>query len=135
MTRELKPCGTTAAYRRHLRNGEDPCGVCLDANARGKQDSKSRSQEARSAEVRSILSVVPDPVVSEIDELAEAYETLEWVKSLMAAGVTQGAASLAKQRVELVSLIKRLEGAGKSGVGALDEIARKRADRLANSAN
>jgi hypothetical protein len=30
--RELKPCGTRAAYRRHLRKGEYPCIPCLDAN-------------------------------------------------------------------------------------------------------
>jgi hypothetical protein len=29
---ELKPCGTRAAYARHLRYGENPCGPCRDAN-------------------------------------------------------------------------------------------------------
>ena len=27
----LKPCGTTAAYQRHVRHGEDPCGPCREA--------------------------------------------------------------------------------------------------------
>jgi hypothetical protein len=27
---EPKPCGTTAAYRRHQRRGETPCQVCRD---------------------------------------------------------------------------------------------------------
>ena len=27
------PCGTTAAYARHLRNGEQPCDACREANA------------------------------------------------------------------------------------------------------
>jgi hypothetical protein len=27
-----QPCGTTAAYRRHLRNGEVPCDACRAAN-------------------------------------------------------------------------------------------------------
>jgi hypothetical protein len=31
MTRELKPCGTLAAYKRHQRRGEVPCYACLDA--------------------------------------------------------------------------------------------------------
>lgn len=31
MTRELKPCGTPAAYRRHLRHGEYPCEACREA--------------------------------------------------------------------------------------------------------
>lgn len=29
--RELKPCGTPAAYRRHLRYGEKPCDACREA--------------------------------------------------------------------------------------------------------
>lgn len=31
MSRELKPCGTLAAYKRHQRRGEVPCYACLDA--------------------------------------------------------------------------------------------------------
>lgn len=27
----LKPCGTTAAYRRHVRDGEEPCEPCVMA--------------------------------------------------------------------------------------------------------
>lgn len=27
-----QPCGTPAAYRRHLRRGEDPCPLCRVAN-------------------------------------------------------------------------------------------------------
>ena len=31
MPRELKPCGTYAAYERHRVYGEDPCELCADA--------------------------------------------------------------------------------------------------------
>ncbi|MEV4671007.1 hypothetical protein AB0K34_05070 [Actinomadura sp. NPDC049382] len=31
MAREPKPCGTRAAYMRHLRHGEEPCRACKDA--------------------------------------------------------------------------------------------------------
>lgn len=31
MARELKPCGTLAAYHRHLYHGETPCGDCRRA--------------------------------------------------------------------------------------------------------
>lgn len=31
--RQLQPCGTSAAYRRHLRNGERACPECCAANA------------------------------------------------------------------------------------------------------
>lgn len=30
--RQLKPCGTRAAYQRHLANGEEPCSACQGAN-------------------------------------------------------------------------------------------------------
>ena len=30
--RELQPCGTFAAYKRHLKRGERPCGACAEAN-------------------------------------------------------------------------------------------------------
>lgn len=29
----VEPCGTLAAYRRHLANGEDTCAACRRANA------------------------------------------------------------------------------------------------------
>jgi hypothetical protein len=35
-----EPCGTLAAYRRHLRHGEEACQPCKDANA-------ARSREYR----------------------------------------------------------------------------------------
>lgn len=31
--RALKPCGTPAAYTRHLRKGEEPCEPCRTANS------------------------------------------------------------------------------------------------------
>ncbi|WP_199550273.1 WhiB family transcriptional regulator [Streptomyces sp. N35] len=31
---ELRPCGTPAAYRRHLRAGEEPCERCREAELR-----------------------------------------------------------------------------------------------------
>ena len=31
MPRELSPCGSMAAARRHWRNGEDPCDACREA--------------------------------------------------------------------------------------------------------
>jgi hypothetical protein len=31
VNRALKPCGTPAAYRRHLRWGQDPCESCKEA--------------------------------------------------------------------------------------------------------
>lgn len=37
---DLRPCGTTAAYRRHQRHGEKPCAACKQAVARRRQDQR-----------------------------------------------------------------------------------------------
>jgi hypothetical protein len=37
VARELKPCGTPAAYRRHLRRGETPCQECKRAETEYQQ--------------------------------------------------------------------------------------------------
>jgi len=34
MPRELRPCGTNAAYIRHIRKGEKPCEPCRQAHLR-----------------------------------------------------------------------------------------------------
>ena len=44
----VEPCGTEAAYRRHLRRDEEPCVYCRDAQARAVQ-SRSVSRRDRKA--------------------------------------------------------------------------------------
>jgi hypothetical protein len=48
---DLEPCGTAAAYRRHLRKGEDVrrCRPCQQAEARRKEDYQASltGQQAR----------------------------------------------------------------------------------------
>ena len=136
MARQPAPCGTFTAYKRHARKGEPVDDACAQA-ARDQKNERSQKQRAEgAAAVRNRLEFVPKPAApTGIDELAEAYATLAWVTALMDEGITQGAAALAKQRMELVALIKRLESAKNPEVSALDEIARKRAERLAASAN
>lgn len=46
MTRVLKPCGTKAAYNRHLRWGEEPCEPCVEAN-RAYNRAHHRAEEAQ----------------------------------------------------------------------------------------
>lgn len=46
MSRTLKPCGTHAAYRRHLRSGERPCPLCAEA-ARRESEKWRRSRGGR----------------------------------------------------------------------------------------
>lgn len=47
MPRRLKPCGTTAAYFRHIRAGEETCQPCRDAmTAQRKRYPKSNRERA-----------------------------------------------------------------------------------------
>jgi len=41
MTRKLQPCGTRAAYVRHLYNNQDPCDACKAANVQHAANSPS----------------------------------------------------------------------------------------------
>lgn len=43
---ELAPCGTVAAYRRHLRHGEEPCAECRAANTAAVRAFRSRTPVA-----------------------------------------------------------------------------------------
>ena len=43
----LKPCGTAAAYRRHLRHGEQPDPACRFAEAQRARAANSRRKSAR----------------------------------------------------------------------------------------
>jgi hypothetical protein len=49
MSRPLKPCGTYAAYARHLRNNEKPCDPCTAANRQRQSDAPSGRNAYQSA--------------------------------------------------------------------------------------
>jgi hypothetical protein len=56
VTRELKPCGTSASYQRHRRRGEEPCGPCKAAIAEHSRDVRARNgiaTDKRRVKVRS----------------------------------------------------------------------------------
>lgn len=44
--REIAPCGTVAAWRRHIRGGERPCAACREAK---RVESAANRQKARVA--------------------------------------------------------------------------------------
>lgn len=46
-TRDLMPCGTSAAYMRHISHGEEPCMPCRSANAIASAERKRRWRERR----------------------------------------------------------------------------------------
>ncbi len=54
----LKPCGTEAAYRRHLRAGETPCLACRRAN-READDRRKRAARQPETAAESLLEPTP----------------------------------------------------------------------------
>ena len=42
----LRPCGTAAAYRRHISRGEEPCGACREAKREDSRTSYKRRNQA-----------------------------------------------------------------------------------------
>lgn len=133
MPRDLKPCGTWAAYNRHRRRHEPVDEACAQA-ARDQKNARAESKRVAVTDVVKLAIAAAAPASEEIDPLAEARESLRMVKAAMRAGAP-GTASLSKQHMELVALIVKLEGAAKPRESKLDELARRRAERIAAAAN
>ena len=134
MARPLADCGTFSAYKRHRRNGEAVDELCAKA-ARDQKNVRAGAKRDATAKVVHLAIVNAPPEEPGIDELAEARINLSIVRATMQAGVPTGMAALSKQYADLVALVKRLENAAKPEVSALDQLANRRAERLAASAN
>lgn len=121
--RELKPHGTLAAYRRHLRHGETPCNACREAS----RNSRRANREA----VRPKLTAVPDspPPVVEVDPLVDALDSLAVIRAALHADDVpiSTIANLTKRRDELVDRIVALREASKPvKVSVVDELTSRR---------
>ena len=53
MARELKPCGTPAAYSRHRSHGEEACRACKDAVAANRR-ANDRGRAYARARIRAL---------------------------------------------------------------------------------
>ena len=115
----LKPCGTPAAYRRHLRKGEDACVDCKAAVrssvSEGRTTKKREAGEAR-------LKLIEPIVESEPDPLDVARDNLRIVEATLASPLTPAGsiASLTRRREELVEKILELSGASAAEVTTID---------------
>lgn len=103
MGRQLKPCGTEAAYKRHKRNGEAPCDACARAHRDG--------QRGRDRGVA--LTLLPaaegsQDVAGDVDRLARARWALEAAEDAIRGGAP-GLAGLLREHSRLVDLVASLE--------------------------
>lgn len=129
----LAECGTFTAYKRHLRRGESVDEACAEA-ARGQKNARKDAERAESAALVA-LAVDDVQLPAEMDELADARENLIIVRAAMAAAPANAVAGLSKRRQELVAEIRRLESVTAPGVSALDQLAQRRASRIAGAAS
>lgn len=133
MSRELQPCGTPAAYRRHLRAGEKPCVECLRAHS-------DRNMDRLGGRPAPVVTIEPQPRKSRAqeivddeqnDQLADAKRNLKIVREAMADAVPREIAALSKRRQELVALIDELSTVGE--VSLADQLAEIRSRRSAGA--
>lgn len=135
MAAQLAPHGSEGAYRRHLRHGEKPCTKCAAAARQRRQDRKVKVRSEKAALVQLRISPRPEPAQDEpLDELTDARANMRLLQAAMREAAPGAMASLSKQREALAARIARLQEASKPKTGVLDEIARRRAARLANTA-
>ncbi|WP_421083114.1 hypothetical protein [Rothia nasimurium] len=150
MPRKLQPCGTHAAYVRHRRNQEE-CDICKEAERERKAKARAAKKLAdasvslkepepgKSVGVEAKYHEQADPVIITVPSGADPLESAKWrlakVRGAMLLSTPRDMAALAKREEEIVALIQELEGSKvEKKVSALDQLAAKRAQRLANAA-
>lgn len=136
MARELKPCGTPAAARRHRRNNEPLCEQCEQAVRDEKNGRKNAERQESAKAVADALTEVEQ--VEAVDALEEARDSLSIVKAVLRSGEAPAntIASLTKRRDELVDRIQGIESERKPvEVSVIDELTQRRRERVAKAAS
>ncbi len=112
MARQKAPCGTYSAYRRHRREGSEPCAACVRAkNKHNASRSVSASARERSEPVVRAQESVPVEVNS-FDRHAELLRTLELVDTAIDAAIDDDPVKLApliRERRELIAELGPVE--------------------------
>jgi len=133
MARELKPCGTFAAYQRHLRNKEPVCDPCAKA---GREQKNTRVDNGRSESASLVsLALAAEPAPDVLDELDEARENLRAVKAAMSEAPANAIAALSKRREELVRRIVVLSKSNEPEESVFDQLRKRREERIAASSH
>ncbi|WP_199184036.1 hypothetical protein [Cryobacterium sp. Y57] len=133
MARELRPCGTFAAYQRHLRKKEPICDLCAEA-AREQKNTRVDTGRAESASLVA-LALAAEPAPDVLDELDEARENLRAVKAAMSEAPANAVAALSKRREELVRRIVVLSKSNEPEESVFDQLRKRREERIAASSH
>ena len=126
MARELKPCGTVAAARRHQRAGEELDEPCAQAI----RDEKNGRVDARRAEDAVAAREAMPPPSAEVSRDAVLHEVLRTLRGQLAEAPPQSVASIAKQIRDTLDAMGDVASKSAPG-GGVDDIAARRAERAA----
>lgn len=128
---KLKPCGTSAAYRRHLRNGEEPCQKCLTAvreETRTKREKERAEVASKVRESEPVLKV--DGELDPLEELRAQYDLLG--RHLLEAP-PQSVAAISRERRAILEQLTADKPVEASTGGVFDELAQRRKSRRAKA--
>lgn len=132
--RELKPCGTPAAARRHRRRKEPVCEECLAAERADKAASRAlKRQRAREA-----AAAKAGELPAKLDQLTELRFMYARIREALSLAEPKEVATLVKQGDVILERIARLDGSpAPAMVGQsvesdeLDRLRQERQDRRA----
>lgn len=144
-------CGTFSAYKRHKRNQEEPCEPCMEASRAYVKEQRARQAERNAANAEALNEADGNTVKQlvaygefteiTVPEFEDALESARWrlkrVRAAMLVAGPRDVAPLAKAESEAVADIARLAKPAKTEekVSALDQLAEKRAQRIAAAAS
>lgn len=142
MARELKPCGTPAAYNRHLAHGEEACEDCKRAMAeyRAAKRGKPKSQETMADVLpASTFEGLPTTESGDIDFKAEYVRLYTYLNGALPAAMPREVAALVREMRGLLAEIRSFdkEDGSTAGQGLLDAVreAMNGEDRSADTAD
>ena len=133
MARPKAPCGTDAAYRRHLREGEQPCVRCRDAHR-----AANAVHRAAPVVVGDVDVEIPELVDSErVGDLRAQRKVLQLAIEWALGNDPKAVPAASRELREVNAELEKLTGASSDvqGVPSLaDQLAAARAAREARTA-
>lgn len=152
MAPKLAPCGTWTAYKRHMRNNEEVDDACREAARENDRAQKSRTathealtselSKGNDADTEKVSQLVSYGQFEDVDvpvhedPLEAARWRLRRVRAALLVAGPRDVAPLANAEQQIVAEISRINAAKapeQKKVSALDQLANKRAERLAKA--
>lgn len=128
--RDLKPCGTSAAARRHRRRGEPVCDECRVAE----REATALARAAKRSEAREVAAQDAEQLPENIDQLTELRFMYGRIRGALHRAEPKEVATLVKQGDQILARIAEISGgpAVQTSTPAgdeIDEFRRRREDR------